>query len=131
MKNVQRVEFYHDNRARRFFDLYEALEGQITVSIVQPHQFSGWHMHKKQTDYFSVVDGLLKIIVISPEGDVSEYLLSSENPRSLRIQPHHIHGYKSSDQKATLVYYLSRKHDESDEYRFTDNDIFNKYGYSV
>jgi dTDP-4-dehydrorhamnose 3,5-epimerase-like enzyme len=125
------VEGFNDHRANRFFDLYPNLDGQITVSIVQPEQFSGWHRHALQYDIFFVAAGELKIGIISPEGDVTEVFLNSENPESVFIPTGYWHCYKSGEAEATLVYYLSKKHNEDDEFRATEEEIFQKFSYKI
>ena len=125
------VEGYNDHRANRFFDLYPNIDGQITVSIVQPNQFSGWHCHRLQYDIFFVASGELKIGIISPEGDVTEVFLNSEKPESVFIPTSYWHCYKSGNSKVTLVYYLSQKHNEDDEFRATEEEIFEKFNYKI
>ena len=63
---IKNIETYNDERADRFFDIFSGLEGQITISAIKPLQFSGWHKHELQTDWFSVVKGRVKVAVISP-----------------------------------------------------------------
>lgn len=121
------IEIFNDDRANRFFDIFPILDGQVTVSIIHPNQFSGWHMHKNQTDYFCVVSGSLWIYTITPQGKLDKILLSGSSPRTIVISPQIIHSWKSSSSGATLIYYLSKKHDESDEFRFTLDDIYKTY----
>ena len=128
---VMSVEGYKDHRASRFFDVYPHIDGQITVSIVQPNEFSGWHSHALQYDIFFVANGNLKIGIISPGGQVTEVLLSSKNPETVFIPTGYWHCYKSCDAPATLVYYLSQKHNEYDEFRATEDEIFEKFGYKI
>lgn len=125
------VEGYNDNRANRFFDLYPNIDGQITVSIVKPNQFSGWHSHALQYDIFFVATGELKIAIISPDGEITEVFLNSKNPESVFIPTGYWHCYKSGDSEATLIYYLSQKHNEDDEFRASEEEIFEKFGYTV
>jgi dTDP-4-dehydrorhamnose 3,5-epimerase-like enzyme len=128
---VSSVEGFKDHRANRFFDLCPDIDGQITLSIVEPNQFSGWHSHALQYDIFFVASGSLKIGIISPEGEVTEVVLNSERPERVFIPTGYWHCYKSGESPATLVYYLSRKHDEDDEFRATEAEIFNKFGYKI
>jgi len=129
--DVFQIESFADKRASRFFDLFPELSGQITVSIINAQQFSGWHKHKKQYDQFFVADGEIKIAIISPAGKVSEEILNSAEPRTILIPPDHWHCYHSISETATLIYYLSRKHDESDELRASEEDIFKSYNYKI
>jgi dTDP-4-dehydrorhamnose 3,5-epimerase-like enzyme len=128
---IKNIETYNDERADRFFDIFPGLEGQITISAIKPLQFSGWHKHELQTDWFSVVKGRVKVAVISPSGEVFEYVLDAREPRTLEIPPHHLHSWLSFDCETVLVYYLSRKHDEEDEFRMTEEEIFEKFSYKI
>ena len=128
---VSSVEGYNDHRANRFFDLYPDIDGQITLSIVQPNQFSGWHRHALQYDIFFVASGRLKIGIISPDGEITELTLDAERPERVFIPTDYWHCYKSDSLPATLVYYLSRKHDEDDEFRATEEEIFESFGYRI
>ena len=128
---VTPVDGFKDHRANRFFDIYPHIDGQITVSLVEPRQFSGWHRHELQYDIFFVASGSLKLGIISPEGSVTEVFLNAEKPETVFIPTGYWHCYKSGDVPATLVYYLSQKHNENDEYRASEEEIFNLYGYEV
>jgi len=125
------IEGFKDHRAERFFDIYPDIDGQITVSIVEPNQFSGWHKHALQYDIFFVAAGTLKIGIISPDGEVSEVILDSKCPETVFIPTGYWHCYKSGESSATLVYYLSKKHNEDDEYRATEEEIFSQFRYRI
>ena len=128
---LSKVNGFKDHRADRYFDIYPELEGQVTVSIVEPNQFSGWHSHKLQYDIFFVASGELKIGIISPDGVVEEVVLDANNRSSITIPSEYWHCYKSFDSAATLIYFLSRKHDETDEYRATEDEIFSQFQYRI
>lgn len=117
------IETFHDKRAKRFFDLFEFLEGQVTVSIVMPEKFSGWHKHLKQTDYFCVVQGNLQVFMVDGLGNLIINQLSASNPRVIEIPPGYLHAWRSLENTAVLIYYLSRKHDESDEFRLSTLEV--------
>jgi dTDP-4-dehydrorhamnose 3,5-epimerase-like enzyme len=125
------IESFEDQRAARYFDLFPELPGQVTVSVIMPHQFSGWHKHQHQTDQFFVAEGVIKVGIITPAGEMIEELLSSEHPETITIPPGHWHAWKSLAEKVFLVYHLSQKHDESDEIRETAEGISKRYGYQL
>lgn len=129
--SIKKLEFYNDHRASRFFDLYEELEGQITASVIEPNQFSGWHMHELQYDKFTVVYGKVKVGVIEQNGKINEYILDASKPQTLHILPTQIHCYKNYDQKSILIYYLSEKHNEDDEFRFSEDEIYERFKYKI
>ena len=120
---------FDDHRARRLFDIFPELKGQVTVSEVAPYQFSGWHRHEKQFDVFSVIEGELKVGVINTNGASSVKVLT--RGESLKIPSFCWHCYTSGPSKATLVYYLSRKHDETDEFRATEEEIFEQFKFRM
>lgn len=128
---LNKVEGFRDHRADRYFDIYPDLDGQVTVSVVEPRQLSGWHSHKLQYDIFFVASGELKIGIISPDGVVEEVFFDVSNRTSVFIPSGHWHCYKSFDSQATLIYYLSRKHDEDDEYRASEDEIFSWFQYRI
>ena len=128
---LNEIEGYKDHRADRYFDIYPDLDGQITVSIVEPNQISGWHRHQLQFDIFFVAAGELKIAVISPDGLVEEAVLGADNRQTIYIPSGHWHCYRSFDSQATLIYYLSRKHNENDEYRATEEEILSRFQYRI
>ena len=105
---IKKLEFYNDHRASRFFDLYDELPGQVTISVIEPNQFSGWHMHKLQYDKFTVVCGRVKVVVIKQDGTINEHILDASVPETLHILPTEIHSYKNFSEKSVLSYYLSK-----------------------
>ncbi len=129
--SIKKLEFYNDERASRFFDLYDELDGQVTASVIEPNQFSGWHMHELQYDKFTVVLGKVKVAVIDQNGNINEYILDSKKPSTLHILPTQIHCYKNFDEKSLLIYYLSQKHNEDDEFRFTEEEIYKRFNYKI
>ena len=124
------LEIFNDDRANRIFDLFPSMQGQITVSDIKPFQFSGWHMHTIQTDYFCVVRGMLNLYLINELGKVNIFKLDSITPRTITVPKKNIHSWQSFSEGAILIYYLTEKHNESDEYRFTNEYIKNQYNFS-
>ena len=55
--------------------------GQVYTTTAYPGVVKGWHYHKKQTDYFAVVKGMIKLVLYdnrdnSPtNGEVNEFFL--------------------------------------------------------
>jgi len=129
---THRCDSFKDARAERYFDIFRSLEGQITVSFVAPHQISGWHQHRIQTDQWFVAKGRLKIATIDDGGRIEEHeLIGPADGEVVTIPPGLWHGWRSYDQEVLLIYYLSRKHDEADEIRATDVEIYQRYGYRL
>jgi dTDP-4-dehydrorhamnose 3,5-epimerase-like enzyme len=120
---INKIDTFSDNRADRFFDIFPVLDGQITVSVIRPNQFSGWHKHFLQTDYFCVVQGTLDVLTVDKAGNLRISTLDSLSPTVIEIPPDSIHSWLSKESSVTLVYYLTRKHDESDEFRLNTSEV--------
>ena len=125
-------ESFKDARAERYFDVFPSLTGQITVSLVAPHQVSGWHRHRNQSDQWFVARGKLKIAAIDEDGKVEELRLAGPAAGTVvTMRPGLWHGWRSYDEEVVLIYYLDRKHDEADEFRATADEMYQRYGYRL
>lgn len=100
--------------------------GQVYVSLNYPGVIRGWHYHKKQTDFFTVVKGAVKVGLYdrrpdSPtHGQVQEVFIGESHPVLLRIPVGVLHGYKTVGTKPSLLLnFPTQAYDRSDpdEYR--------------
>jgi dTDP-4-dehydrorhamnose 3,5-epimerase len=100
--------------------------GQAYVSVVYPGVVKGWHYHKIQTDYFTIVKGMMKVVLYdarsdSPtRGEVNEFFMGDRNPLLITIPPGVLHGMKAvGGEQAYLVNCPTEpyNHREPDEYR--------------
>jgi dTDP-4-dehydrorhamnose 3,5-epimerase len=75
--------------------------GQVYLSVAYPGIVKGWHYHKLQTDYFTVVKGMLKVVLFDrrenskTHGVLSEFFMGERNPILLVIPPLVAHGVKA------------------------------------
>jgi len=75
--------------------------GQVYLSAVYPGTVKGWHYHKVQTDYFTIVKGMVKVVLYddrpdSPtRGEVNEFFMGEQNPLLITIPPGVLHGMKA------------------------------------
>lgn len=82
--------------------------GQVYMTTAYPGVVKGWHYHKKQTDNFSVVCGMIKLVLYdrredSPtKGEVNEIILGEHNPLLVKIPPLVIHGFKCISPKEAI-----------------------------
>ena len=108
--------------------------GQAYLTVAYPGVVKGWHYHKRQQDYFTVVKGMAKVVLYddretSPtRGEVNEFFLGDRNPTLLLIPPLVIHGIKGIGvEPAYLLNIPTHKYDYAapDEFRIDphDNDI--------
>ncbi len=74
--------------------------GQVYLTVAYPDVVKGWHYHKKQTDHFVCVKGMLKIVLYddregsSTRGEVNEFFMGEQNPILLVIPKGVLHGMK-------------------------------------
>ena len=80
--------------------VYEGF-AQAYVALNYPGIIRAWHYHRKQTDHFVVVKGMVKVALYdaregSPtHGQVDQYFLGEQNPILLKIPVGVYHGYKT------------------------------------
>ncbi len=100
--------------------------GQAYVTTAYPGVVKAWHYHKKQTDNFVVVKGMMKVALFdarkgSPTfGMINEFFMGEHNPILVQIPPHVYHGFTAIGGEEAMVVNLptepyNREH--PDEYR--------------
>src|ERR1700730_5536388 len=105
-----------------FFDHF----GQWSHSLMYPGMAKGWHIHKKQTDWWYVI-GALKVALYdtregSPtKGSLMEILMGDQHPTCLKIPPGVAHGCRAL-QLSHLLYITSSVYDPDDEGRIPPDD---------
>lgn len=89
----------------------------------------GWHIHKKQIDWWYVPIGTVMIALHdtragSPtHGETMEIILGGDyTPRVVKIPPGVAHGYKVLEGPAHMFYVTSNTYDPSDEGRIPHDD---------
>lgn len=108
--------------------------GQAYITTAYPGVVKGWHYHKKQTDNFVVVKGMMKVVLYdsregSPtKGQVNEFFMGVHNPILLQIPTYVYHGFKCiSEEEAMVINFPTEpyNYNEPDEFRVHphDNDI--------
>ena len=79
--------------------------GQVYLSVAYPGVVKGWHYHKLQTDYFTIIRGMMKVVLYdqredSPtHGEINEFFMGEQNPVLLVIPPLVVHGMKAVGQE--------------------------------
>ncbi len=80
-------------------DLFERF-GQVYITTVYPGVVKGWHCHSKQIDHFTVVSGMVKMVLAdlregSPtKGEIQEFFVGKDNPILVKIPAGVYHGIK-------------------------------------
>ncbi len=106
-------------------DVYKKF-GQVYLSAVYPGVVKGWHYHKVQTDHFSIVSGMAKVVLYdqregSPtHGEINEFFMGELNPILLVIPPLVLHGMKGIGTRPAYLINCPTEpydYDSPDEYR--------------
>jgi len=108
--------------------------GQAYITTAYPGVVKGWHYHKKQTDNFAVVKGMMKVVLYdsregSPtKGEVNEFFMGVHNPMLLQIPTYVYHGFKCISEEEAMVVNCPTEpynYSEPDEFRVHphENDI--------
>ena len=100
--------------------------GQVYVTTAYPEVVKAWHMHKKQTDNFTCIHGMMKVALYddrrdsSTKGEVNEFVIGEKNPLLISVPPLVYHGFKAIGTET--AYFLSiptepYNYKNPDEYR--------------
>ena len=83
--------------------------GEVYFSLAYPGVIKGWHVHRRQTQHYAVVQGMVKLVLhdLRPEspscGVTEEHFVGEDNYCLVRIPPGIANGYKPYGTKAALV----------------------------
>ena len=100
--------------------------GQVYMTTAYPGVVKGWHYHKKQTDNFTCVHGMMKVALYdareeSPtKGNLMELFIGEKNPALVTVPPGVYHGFKAIGEETAFfvsVPTLPYNYAEPDEYR--------------
>lgn len=100
--------------------------GQAYITTAYPGAVKAWHYHKKQTDSFAVIHGMIKIVLYDPrkksptKGEINEFFMGIHNPILIQIPPEVYHGFKGiSEHEAIMLNCPTEPYNRQnpDEYR--------------
>lgn len=83
--------------------------GEIYFSTAYPGVVKGWHEHTKQTQFYAVISGMIKLVLYDgrPKSktykELVELFIGDDNYQLVRIPPGVINGYKNIDTKAVIL----------------------------
>lgn len=75
--------------------------GQVYMTTAYPNVTKAWHYHKKQTDNFTCIKGMMKVALYddrkdSPTyGKINEFFIGEKNPKLISVPPGVYHGFKA------------------------------------
>lgn len=83
--------------------------GEIYFSTVYPGAVKGWHMHKRMTLNYAVIQGMVKLVLYDEREDsptrneLQELYLGEDNYALVRIPPLVWNGFKGIGPKTAIV----------------------------
>jgi dTDP-4-dehydrorhamnose 3,5-epimerase len=113
--------------------------GQVYMTTAYPGVVKGWHYHKIQTDYMTVISGMLKIVLYdnreksATKEEINEFFAGVNNPIRITIPPGVLHGFKCiSTSEAIVINTVSEpySYDDPDEFRIDPHDNEIPYDWS-
>jgi dTDP-4-dehydrorhamnose 3,5-epimerase len=108
-------------------ELFEKF-GQVYITTAYPNVVKAWHYHKKQTDNFTCIKGMMKVALCDAREDsstykeVNEFFVGDKNFIILSVPPMVYHGFKAIGTET--AYFLSiptlpYNYEKPDEYRLS------------
>jgi dTDP-4-dehydrorhamnose 3,5-epimerase len=75
--------------------------GQVYLSVAVSNVVKAWHYHKKQTDNFACIKGMMQVVLFDDredsltKGKVMELFIGEKNPKLITVPPRVWHGFKA------------------------------------
>jgi dTDP-4-dehydrorhamnose 3,5-epimerase len=100
--------------------------GQVYVTTAYPGVVKAWHYHKKQTDNFCCIHGMMKVVLYDAREDsptyrnLKELFIGEQNPVLVSVPPGVYHGFKAIGKDTAFflsIPTLPYNYSEPDEYR--------------
>ncbi len=83
--------------------------GEIYFSVVYPGVIKGWHLHRKMVLNYSVVSGVIKLVLYdvrensATKGELLELFVGEGNYVLVQVPPGVVNGFKGVGVKAAIV----------------------------
>lgn len=108
---------------------FEEKFGQWSHSLLYPGVIKAWHIHRKQTDWWYVCNGTLKVVLYDKRPDsvtsaqMMDFFMGDDQAvQVLKIPPGVAHGCKCISGPSNLFYITSHTYDPEDEGRIPHDD---------
>lgn len=104
--------------------------GQTYMTSAYPGVVKGWHYHKKQTDTFICIKGMMKVVLYDgrenskTKGEINEFFIGEQNYSIVQIPPFVYHGFKCISEGEAIIINVPTElynYKEPDEYRLPFN----------
>jgi len=133
---IKELKIYPDDRGRVMEilrcddDLFDRF-GQVYITTAFPGVVKAWHLHKKQTDHFCVVKGMMKVALYDDRATSTTrdallvFHMGEHRPLLLLIPPGVYHGFQCIGTEEAIVVNCPTEpyHPEApDEFRLHPHD---------
>jgi dTDP-4-dehydrorhamnose 3,5-epimerase len=100
--------------------------GQVYISVAYPGIIKAWHYHKLQTDFFTIIKGMAKVVLFDNREnsntykEINEFFIGELNPLLIKIPPLVLHGFKPLGNEPAYLLNIpthTYNYENPDEYR--------------
>ncbi len=90
-------------------DPYFEQFGEVYFSVAYPGVIKGWHLHTKQTQFYAVIQGMIKLVLFDERNDsktkgkLMELFTGEDNYQLIHIPFGVVNGYKTIGVKPAIV----------------------------
>jgi len=112
--------------------------GEIYFSFAYPGVIKGWHLHTRQTQFYAVVSGMIKLVLYderkdSPtKGELMEIFTGEDNYQLIKIPVGVVNGYKTIGVEPSIVANCATlPHDPDEMERYDPINSHIKYDWSL
>lgn len=104
--------------------------GQVYVTTAYPGVVKAWHYHKRQTDNFTCIHGMMKVALYDSRKNSPTYknlielFIGERNPLLITVPPYVYHGFKAiGDETAFFISIPTQpyNYEKPDEFRLPPN----------
>ena len=105
--------------------------GQVYITTAYPGVVKGWHYHKIQTDNFTCVKGMMKVVLYDSRKDsptyrkINEFFIGEKNPMLISVPTYVFHGFKAIGTETAFFLSVPTEpysYQEPDEFRAPPDD---------
>lgn len=112
--------------------------GEIYFSVAYPGVIKGWHLHTKQTQFYAVISGMIKLVLYDErktsktKGELMEIFTGEDNYQLIKIPVGVVNGYKVIGVKPAIVANCATQpHDPDEMLRYDPLNSHIKYDWSL
>jgi dTDP-4-dehydrorhamnose 3,5-epimerase len=112
--------------------------GEVYFSVAYPGVIKGWHLHTKQTQFYAVVSGMIKLVLFDERkdskthGELMELFTGEDNYQLIRIPVGVVNGYKTIGVKPAIVANCATlPHEQNEMLRYDPLSNHIKYDWSL